>query len=131
MGVAAKLIDPLVGGFYSPQTAARLLHMENPRRIYGWIAGDPRGIGPIILRDYEPVAGKSALSFWDLMEVRFLDHFRRQGVSLQTLRKAAEKARKEINSRHPFALSDIKFITDRRAIFGRAAGLLPVRLTPG
>jgi uncharacterized protein (DUF433 family) len=95
--------------------------MESGRRIYGWLAGYKRGAGPIIQRDYEPVGGKLALSFLDLMEIRFLDHFRRQGVPLQTLRRAAEKARIEMGSRHPFALSNLRFLTDRRKVFGSAA----------
>ena len=39
------------------------------------------------------------------MEVRFIEHFRRQQISLQSLRKAAENARKELNLDHPFATS--------------------------
>jgi uncharacterized protein (DUF433 family) len=121
MGVAALPADPLAGGFYSPQVAARLLRMNNAHRITGWLAGYRGGAGPMVLRDYEPAGGKQALSFLDLMEIRFLDHFRRQGMSLQTLRKAAVRAREEIGSRHPFALSNLKFLTDRRQIFGQAA----------
>jgi uncharacterized protein (DUF433 family) len=120
MGITTRLEDPLSGGFYSTRDAARLLRIDNARRIRRWVAGHSRG-EPAILRDYEPVNGQQALSFWDLMEVRFLEHFRKQGVPLQTLRKAAEKARKEMQNRHPFALSNVKFLTDRRRIFGRAA----------
>ena len=121
LNIAAEKVDPLTGGFYSASDAARLLRMENARRIQGWTAGYPNGPGPAILRDYEPINGKQALSFWDLMEVRFLEHFRKQGVPLQTLRRAAEGARKEMKCRHPLALSNIRFLTDRRKVFGRVA----------
>jgi uncharacterized protein (DUF433 family) len=121
MGVAARTPDPLLGGFYSPQAAARLLQMGGVRRIAGWLAGYPGGAGPMVLRDYEPVGGKQALSFLDLMEIRFIHHFQRQGISIPTLRKAAQQARAEMKSRHPFALSNIKFLTDRRHIIGQAA----------
>jgi len=56
-----------------------------------------------------------------MMEVRFLEHFRKQGVSLQTLRRAAVRAREDMKTKHPFALSNVKFLTDRRKIFGNAA----------
>ncbi|OHC75799.1 MAG: hypothetical protein A3G18_12615 [Rhodospirillales bacterium RIFCSPLOWO2_12_FULL_58_28] len=61
------------------------------------------------------------LSFWDLIEVRFVEHFRSQGLSLQFLRKVAEKARIEFKSSHPFALSKARFLTDRKRIFQQTA----------
>ena len=40
---------------------------------------------------------------------------------MNTLRRAAEMARKEWNVRHPFALSEDHYLTDRRNIIARAA----------
>jgi uncharacterized protein (DUF433 family) len=61
------------------------------------------------------------IGFWDLIEVRFIDHFRRQGVSLETLRKAAQTARQQWQVKHPFAMSKTKFMTDRKTVFEATA----------
>ena len=87
--------DPLLGGFYSTNDAARLLQIPAPGRVSRWVTGDKRNAA-VIAGDYEKIGGKHALSFWDLMEVRFLEHFRRQGVSMQLLRKIAERAGQEM-----------------------------------
>jgi len=111
--------DPLLGGFYTVGEAARLLRIENRRGIRRWLQ---RGDGsPVIERDYEPLNGSQELSFWDLIEVRFVEHFRSQGLSLQFLRKVAAKARTEFRTRHPFALSKARFLTDRKRIFQQTA----------
>lgn len=114
--------DPLVGGFYTVKQAARLLGVDRAQRIYGWISGySSSAAGPVIKRDYDPLGGSQIVSFWDLMEIRFLEHFRRQGVPLQTLRKAAASARATLGSDHPFALSNVRFLTDRKKIFLQTA----------
>jgi uncharacterized protein (DUF433 family) len=51
------------------------------------------------------------------MEVRFIEHFRRLRISLQSLRVAAKTARDELKVSHPFATSNVKFQTDRKQIF--------------
>lgn len=111
--------DPLLRGFYTVTEAARLLRIENKRRIYRWI--ETGKTEAVIARDYVPVAGTQELSFWDLIEVRFIEHFRSQGLSLQFLRKVAVKAREQLGTSHPFALSKTKFLTDRRRIFLQTA----------
>jgi uncharacterized protein (DUF433 family) len=112
--------DPLAGGFYTVREAARLLQIESGRRVAGWLAGH-HGVkaDAVIRRDYEPIGGSQELSFSDLMEVRFINHFRRQGVPLQTLRKIAQKARNDLGQKHPFALSNVKFMTDRKRVFSQ------------
>jgi uncharacterized protein (DUF433 family) len=111
--------DPLLSGFYSERDAARLLRMDSARRVHGWLNGwGPKGAAPIIQRDF---ADTSSVSFLDLMEIRFVEHFRQQGVPLQTLRRAAERARAEWKTEHPFALSKVRYLTDRRKVFGQAA----------
>ena len=79
------------------------------------------GVPPVIRRQYEPLAGKQELGFLDLIEVRFVEHFRKQGYSLQSLRKAAEIARLELKCQHPFALYGAKFIGERKNIFLKVA----------
>ncbi len=114
--------DPVAGGFYTVREAARLLTIAQPAKITGWLQGHKgRGRGPIIQRQYEPIEGAQELGFLDLIEVRFVEHFRKQGVSLQALRKAAETAREEWQQRHPFATSSTKYLTDRIEIFSKTA----------
>ncbi len=118
MGAQLKVVeDPLFAGFYSLKDAARLLGQQNTNKIRGWLGGWNGG-APILLRDFE---GSQTVSFLDLIELRFVDFFRAQGVPLQTLRKAAERARKEWGTKHPFALSDVKYMTDRRKVFAQEA----------
>jgi uncharacterized protein (DUF433 family) len=118
MGVAGRIGDPLLGGFYTVSEAARLLRMESSQRIYRWLEGDGDAV---IVRDYKPVGGSQELSFWDLFEVRFIEHFRSQNLSLQFLRKVAAKARAEFKTQHPFALYGSTFLTDRKRIFRQTA----------
>ena len=111
--------DPLLAGFYSIREATRLLGVGNTSKLRGWINGWSKSqSGPIIDRDFKQ---SSTVSFLDLMELRFVEYFRAQGVSMQTLRKASEIARDEWNVQHPFALSDIKFLTDRKKIIAQAS----------
>lgn len=119
MGVAAGTGDPLLGGFYTVSEAARLLRIDNRQRIYRWLR--PMDRGAVVARDYEPIDKLQELSFWDLIEVRFVEHFRRQGLSLQYLRKVADQARRDLKTQHPFALSKAEFLTDRKKIFEQIA----------
>jgi len=118
MTAPAASRDPLFAGFYSLKEAAVLLGLPNNRRLKGWLDGwNNSGAGPIINRDFP----EGAVSFLDLMELRFVDHFTRQNVPLQTIRRAAERARHEWGVQHPLALSNAKYLTDRRRIFGQVA----------
>ena len=111
--------DPLIAGFYSPADAARLLKVAGPAKLRGWLNGYPNSAsGPIIDRDFKDAR---TVSFLDLIEMRFIEAFRGQGVSMQTLRRAAAKARTDWGSDHPFALSKARYLTDRRKIFAQVA----------
>jgi uncharacterized protein (DUF433 family)/DNA-binding transcriptional MerR regulator len=110
--------DVASGGFYTVKEAARLLNIGQPSRITAWLQGRANvNAGPVLARQYAPIDGKQELGFWDLIEVRFIDHFRKQGISLQSLRRAAETARRELNQQHPFATSRARFMTDRKTVF--------------
>jgi uncharacterized protein (DUF433 family) len=117
--------DPLAGGFYTVREAARLLNISNAGIITAWLKGRGRSTSPVIQRQYDPIGGKQELGFLDLIEVRFIEYFRKQGYSLQSLRKAAETARAELSCEHPFALYGTKFVAQRKNIFltvAKAAG---------
>lgn len=120
MGAQLKVVeDPLFAGFYTLNDAARLLGMERSTKIRAWIDGWRSSASEaIVKRDFD---GTSVVSFLDLMELRFIEVFRSQGVPLQTLRKAAQRLRADWNVDHPFAMSSTKYLTDRRNIFGQVA----------
>jgi len=110
--------DPLLAGFYSPVDVSRLLQVATPK-LRGWLNGwSNSASGPIIDRDFK---GSRTISFLDLMEMRFIEAFRNQGVPMQTLRKAAARARLEWDTSHPFALSKARYLTDRCTIFAQVA----------
>lgn len=105
------------GGFYTAREAARLLGVANVQRIVRWLTPGPNGGEPIIFREYQRIGNQHELSFLDLIEIRFVEHFRRQNISLQALRVAARNARRELAVSHPFAMSSVKFQSDRRQVF--------------
>jgi hypothetical protein len=64
--------------------------------------------------DLGRVIGSPTIDFADLLEVRFLDAFRRHGVSMRALRIAAERAKELLGRHHPFSTRIFK--TDGRTI---------------
>ena len=115
-------VGATAGGFYTVKEAARLLNISQPSRVTAWLQGRVKtSTGPVIERQYLPIEAVQELGFLDLLEVRFIDYFRNQGVSLQSLRKAAQTARREWKLSHPFATSKAKFLTDRKSIFQATA----------
>lgn len=104
---------PLSGGFYTPAEVSRLLRLSGPGLVAGWLSGTGNA-KPTIVRQYP---NSPDVGFWDLIEVRFVNYFRGKGVSLQHIRKAANRARERFQTEHPFALSNVKFKTDRKTIF--------------
>ena len=117
-GIAHLNPHSIAGGFYTPREAARLLHLPSARVIRSWLGGHTHSdAGPIIKRQYDPIEDVHEVGFLDLMEIRFVHHFRQQKISLQSLRRAAANARKELQQEHPFATSNVKFMSDRKDIF--------------
>lgn len=112
-------------GLYSPAEAARLTHLT-PSRVRRWIkgysylyptkVGIARGSsGPVITSDLPPIASQSAISFLELVEMLVVSAFLKRGVSLHTIRLAAVRAAKKLDTPHPFAFK--KFKTDGKGIF--------------
>lgn len=111
-------VDPLLSGFFSTADAARLIGVSQ-QTVRGWLNGYANsGSGPVIDRDFQETR---TVSFLDLMELRFISVFRSQGVSMPTLRRAAENARLDWKVKHPLALSSEHYVTDRKRIFARSA----------
>ena len=117
MSQAIKQHTDISGGFYTVAEAARLLGMENYQRVSRWLRPTASGNDPVIVRDYPKIGREHELSFLDLMEVKFVEHFRQRNISLQSLRVAAKNARRELGVSHPFAKSSVKFQSDRKQIF--------------
>lgn len=107
-------------GIYSLAEAARLTRVP-AARIRRWtggyqyvIEGDRHFSPPVIATEIAQEVGAPALTFADVLEVRFLDAFRRHGVSWRSIRIAAEHARELLGRHHPF--SSRIFKTDGRTI---------------
>ena len=107
-------------GLYSIAEASKLTGIDSSS-VSRWLqgyhykrSGKLRGSPPVIVPDYEPVQGKPALSFLDLMELRLVMRFRRHGLSFRKIRIASERAAKIMNFSHPFASR--KFMTDGKTI---------------
>jgi hypothetical protein len=119
-GSDAVRVNPLARGFYTVKDAARLIEAGSARRIIGWLRGYPKShVGPLLVRDFQPIDGREELSFLDLMEVRFVEHFREQGVGVRALRAALTSAREVFKDEKPLASRRIRFVTteDRKNLF--------------
>src|SRR5688572_33370214 len=89
----------LIGiGLYTVPEAARLTRIAVPR-IRRWLSGYRSRAGdrehahaPLWQPEVPRLGSKVELSFRDLMELRFVHLFLEQGLSLQAIRSAIEKA---------------------------------------
>lgn len=116
----------LVGiGLYSFPEASKLTGIESSR-LRRWLHGySYRREGEDKARTAPPLWASpllndqlDAISFSDLLEVRFVEAFRGYGVSLQTIRVAAQHARELFHTDYPF--TNRRFRTDGRAVFAEA-----------
>jgi uncharacterized protein (DUF433 family) len=102
-------------GLYTVPMAARILGEEGGR-IRAWINGAVNSDAPpIIHRQLPMVNGRTVLGFLDLIEARFIKHFKDLGLSSQTIRKIAERLRERHHTDHPFATNKA-FRTDGKTI---------------
>jgi uncharacterized protein (DUF433 family)/DNA-binding transcriptional MerR regulator len=104
--------DTLLGaGAYSFNQAARLTGVH-PNTIANW-AGERKGFPSVIKRQASD-RGR-ILTFAELMELQFVNIFRKEGVSLQTIRKASATASKKFHADYPFSVK--RFDTDGKTVF--------------
>jgi uncharacterized protein (DUF433 family) len=108
-------IEPILMsmGLYTVPEAARLSRVSTGK-IRRWLRGYRFKSGasvhhsdPVWQGELEPVENKLALSFRDLLELRFVDAFIRAGVSWRTMRRAHERAQQELKTTHPFCSNRI------------------------
>lgn len=119
---AEKLLNT---GLYSVPDAARLTRVS-AGKIRRWLKGYNFKSGDRVHHsdavwqgELEPIETKLALSFRDLLELRFVDAFIRAGVSWRTMRRAHAKAQVELKTTHPFCSNRIA--TDGKNILLRQA----------
>lgn len=107
-------------GIYTVAEASRLIHVS-PDRIRRWLKGytyiSNTGVKTsksVIEPDYDVSSKSYALSFLDLLEMRFINSFLEYGVSLKTVRRVAINAANYLHNSHPFI--NKQFYTDKRTI---------------
>jgi uncharacterized protein (DUF433 family)/DNA-binding transcriptional MerR regulator len=96
-------------GIYSIPEAARLTGLEESR-VRRWLSGYSYNISgtrhsqpPVWSGHLRPIKGRRAISFRDLIEMKFVDAFLRAGVSWKTIRAVQEMARQQFGFDHPFS----------------------------
>ena len=119
-------ISNLIGlGIYSVPEAARLTGI-NSRTIRRWLRGYSYKVGDelrhspeVVFADLRQIEEAFALTFRDLIEVRFVQAFRHHGVSSKTLRAASSLGQRMLQTTHPFSTK--AFRTDGKKIFAELA----------
>jgi uncharacterized protein (DUF433 family) len=108
-----------VGVYTMPQAArlARVPVQSISRWMFGYRYLYNGGIvdRPAVVPADDELRSLRVLTFRDLIEIQFVHAFRSEGVSWQTIRVAATKAREITGGDHPFASSS--FVTDGETIF--------------
>lgn len=108
-------------GLYTVPEAARLTRVS-PNRIRRWLRGysftvadGTQHLSPPVWQR-ELTGDELALTFRDLIEVRFVHAFREAGLSWRVIRQSADRAADLFQTTHPFATRRF-YRTDGRRIF--------------
>jgi uncharacterized protein (DUF433 family) len=104
----------LGAGIYTIPEVARLVGAPQPD-VRVWIEGHTGKQDPVIRNQLGRVGGKTAVSFANLMELRFIARFVQEGVGLREIRNILDEAQQTLQHPHPFA-TQIVFKTDGRKI---------------
>lgn len=106
-------------GLYSFPEAGRIINakpsvLRRWAREYVYFDKDAvRRHAPVISRYFG--RNSDTLTFLELVELLFISAFRSEGVSMQAIRKAAERAAIQFHTEYPFAVQ--RFDTDGKHIF--------------
>lgn len=113
------MADLLTSGIYSIPDIADLVDVP-VARVRAWV-GTPRGRQvPVIDNDLGRIGTKNAVSFANLMELRFVAFFTKAGVPLREVRRIMDEARRAMEHPHPFATKTV-FKTDGKKIVAEIA----------
>src|SRR5437660_1399451 len=117
--------NPYLGiGLYTIPEAARLLGLRTGklRRWADEYSFRSRGrdgfSGPLFERDQPELVKHKILTFAALIELQMIRLFREEGVSMPTIRAAANRGAELYRTNHPFAAK--RFHTDGKRIFAEA-----------
>jgi uncharacterized protein (DUF433 family) len=123
--VRNRKLHLLNAGLYTVPEAA-LLTRISVGKVRRWLKGYDFRSGTSVRHsdavwqgEIKPIENKLALSFRDLLELRFVDAFIRAGVSWKTMRRAHGRAQEELKTTHPFCSNRIS--TDGKNILMRQA----------
>src|ERR1700693_5313908 len=106
--------DLLESGIYTIPEVAGLVNARQPD-LRVWIEGRPGKQAPIIENQLGRLGHKIAISFTNLMEIRFVAFFSNAGVRLNEIRSILSEAKLLLDKPHPFATNTV-FRTDGRKI---------------
>ena len=106
-------------GLYAFPEAARIIGVK-PSTLRNWVSAYTNRVRgteytptPVIARSLPP--DEQLLTFTELVELLFVKQFRKAGLSMQTIRKAARAAQERFGTPYPFASR--RFYTDGKHIF--------------
>lgn len=116
----------LIGkGIYTIPDVARYTGLSYAR-ARNWIKGynyqyhgEMRETHPIVTSNFDPIDNSYAISFLDLIEIRFIKEFLKFGISLRTIKAASIRAQELLRRSHPFSTN--VFRTDGRTILADIA----------
>lgn len=101
-------------GIFTVPEAAELVQ-ASPAAVRVWVDGRKGRQAPVIENQVGRIGQTLAISFTNLMELRFVAMFAREGVRLREIRAIMDEARRTLQHPHPFATQTI-FRTDGRKI---------------
>src|SRR5439155_5897776 len=95
-------INFLNKGLYTVPEASRLIGVK-PQWSWRVVRGREQSKSPVFIADFKPTGRNNGfVSFLDMVELLFIHRFRQHGVSMQTIRAAAQNARLRFkNETHP------------------------------
>lgn len=106
------------GIFTIPETAELVDAPQGAVRV--WVEGRKGKQEPIIDNEIGRLGRTVAVSFTNLMELRFVATFARAGVRLNEIRKILSEVRDTLKHPHPFSTNTV-FMTDGRKIVAEIA----------
>lgn len=111
--------DLLETGIYTiPEVAGLVGAPQASVRV--WIEGHTGKQEPVIETQLGRCAGKTAVSFANLMELRFIARFAAAGVGLREIRRIMQEVKHSLKHPHPFSTRTI-YRTDGRKIVAEIA----------